>query len=73
MTDVLIRNVPKEVVAAIDAKAERLGISRNEYVRRRLTEDANRSNDKVTVEDMRHFAELFQDLKNPEVMRKAWE
>lgn len=73
MTDVLIRNVPDTVVAAIDAKAERLGISRNEYVRRRLTEDANRSDVKVTIEDLQRFSELFQDLKDPDVMRKAWE
>ena len=32
MTDVLIRDVPEEVVAALDAHAARLGI--DEYVRR---------------------------------------
>ena len=36
MTDVLIRDVPEEVIAAIDAHAARLGVSRSEYVRRRL-------------------------------------
>ena len=40
MTDMLIRDLPDEVVAALDAQAERLGISRSEYVRRRLTQDA---------------------------------
>jgi Ribbon-helix-helix protein, copG family len=35
-TDVLIRDVPDDVIAALDAHAGRLGLSRSEYVRRRL-------------------------------------
>jgi plasmid stability protein len=40
MTDVLIRDVPDEVLAAVDVRAGRLGLSRSEYVRRRLAQDA---------------------------------
>ena len=40
MTDVLIRDVPEAVVAALDARASRLGLSRSEYLRRRLAQDA---------------------------------
>ncbi len=40
MTDVLIRDVPDDVIAALDAHAGRLGLSRSEYVRRRLAQDA---------------------------------
>ena len=40
MTDVLIRDVPDDVIAAVDARAGRLGLSRSEYVRRRLAQDA---------------------------------
>ena len=36
MTDVLIRDIPDDVIAALDAHAARLGLSRSEYVRRRL-------------------------------------
>jgi len=36
MADMLIRDVPDDVVAAIDAQALRLGLSRSVYVRRRL-------------------------------------
>ena len=36
MTDMLIRDVPDDVIAALDAHAGRLGLSRSEYVRRRL-------------------------------------
>ena len=40
MTDMLIRDVPDDVIAALDAHAGRLGLSRSEYVRRRLAQDA---------------------------------
>ncbi len=33
MTDVLIRDVPDDVVSAIEAKAKRLGLSWTEYLR----------------------------------------
>ena len=36
MTDILIRDVPDEVLSAIDAKAKRVGLSRSEYLRRTL-------------------------------------
>ena len=38
MTDILIRDVPEDVIAAIDTKAQRLGLSRTEYLRRTLTD-----------------------------------
>jgi plasmid stability protein len=34
MTDVLVRDVPDDVIAAVDARATRLGLSRSEYLRR---------------------------------------
>ena len=36
MTDILIRNIPDDVLAAIDARAKRVGLSRTEYLRRTL-------------------------------------
>lgn len=70
--DVLIRDVPDDVVAAIDASARRLGISRTEYLRRRLVQEASRTGGPVTVEDLRAFAEAFCDLADPDVMARAW-
>lgn len=73
MTDVLIRDVPDDVVAAVDAHASRLGLSRSEYVRRRLAQDAGASGSPVSVEDLAGFAEVFSDLGDPDVMSRAWQ
>jgi len=72
MTDMLIRDVPDEVVAAIDDRASRLGLSRSEYVRRRLAQDAATAGAAVSVQDLARFTDLFSDLDDPEVMSQAW-
>jgi hypothetical protein len=72
MTDVLIRDVPDEVIAALDAHAGRLGLSRSEYVRRRLAQDAAVPGDPVSTDDLARFAEVFGDLGDPDVMSRAW-
>ncbi len=71
MTDVLIRDVPDDVIAAVDAHATRLGLSRSEYLRRRLAQDMT-SPGPVTVKDLARFADLFGDLDDPGVMSQAW-
>jgi len=72
MTDMLIRDVPEEVVAALDVHAARLGLSRSEYVRRRLAQDAATPGSAVGVEDLARFADAFADLADPDVMSRAW-
>jgi len=72
MTDILIRDVPEDVIAAVDAHAGRLGLSRSEYVRRRLAQDAARQDSPVSVEDLARFADVFGDLADPDVMSQAW-
>lgn len=72
MSDVLIRDVPDDVLAAVEAHAARLGLSRNEYLRRQLAQDAARSMAPVTLDDLRWFSATFRDLADPEVMRQAW-
>ena len=72
MTDMLIRDVPDDVIAALDAHAGRLGLSRSEYVRRRLAQDAARPGSPVSVQDLTRFAEIFGDLADPDVMSRAW-
>lgn len=73
MADILIRDVADEVVAAIDAKAQRLGLSRSEYLRRALARERDTEVASVTVSDLEAFADAFRDLADPEVMRGAWE
>ena len=71
MTDILIRDVPDDVIAALDDRARRLGLSRSEYVRRRLAQDAA-AGGAVTTGDLARFAEKFADLDDPAVMSQAW-
>ena len=73
MPDVLIRDVPEAVLAEVDAHAARLGLSRVEYIRRRLAADAATSSAPVSAEDLRTFAHRFADLADPEVMDPAWQ
>jgi hypothetical protein len=73
MPDVLIRDVPEAVLVEVDAHAARLGLSRVEYIRRRLAADAATSSASVSAEDLRTFAHGFADLADPEVMDPAWQ
>lgn len=73
MTDILIRDVPDDVVAALESHARRLGLSRSEYVRRRLAQDAAVSDSPVSAADLVRFANTFSDLADPDVMSQAWQ
>lgn len=73
MTDVLIRDVPDDVVTALDARALRLGLSRTEFLRRRLAQEAVSGGPRsVTAADLTAFAETFSDLTDAAVMKGAW-
>jgi AraC-like DNA-binding protein len=73
MPNILIRDLSQEAVDHIDAAAADLGLSRNEYLRRKfeqaVVQPAERT---VTAEDWRRSAETFADLANPDVMDAAW-
>lgn len=73
MTDILIRDVPAEAIAAVEANAKRMGLSRNEYLRRQLIREATRTTEKLTMQELKRFAETVSDLDDPEVMAKAWQ
>jgi len=70
MTDVLIRNVPEDDLRRIDEKASRLGMSRTDYLRRQIADDARRSvlERPLTADDFSKFA----DLADEDLMRQAW-
>lgn len=71
MPNILIRDLPEHVVAAIDANAQRLGLSRNEYLRRQLGTESG-PHETVTVDDLKRSAEVFADINDPDVMSGAW-
>jgi hypothetical protein len=73
MADLLIRDVPDNIVAALDSKARREGISRSEYLRRLLVRERAIDQPEMTVEDLTRFSRTFRDLDDPDVMRAAWE
>lgn len=72
MTDILIRDVPDEVLAAIDAKAKSVGLSRTEYLRRALERERTQANGPVGIDQLAQVAALTQDLDDPDVMADAW-
>ena len=72
MSDVLIRDVPDDVLAVIDHRANYLGLSRSEYLRRQLSQEAGRSDAPVTAADLQRFSDTVRDLGDPEVMDQAW-
>lgn len=69
MTDILIRDVPDDVVAALDANAQRAGQTRAEYLRRLLAEQRP---PELLREQLNRFAERTADLGDPDVMADAW-
>ncbi len=71
MADLLIRDVPDHVLAALDVQAKRLGLSRVEYVRRQLAA-AGVGGGKVSRDDLAWFSAVFADLADPAVMGQAW-
>jgi plasmid stability protein len=73
VSDLLIRDIPDDVMAALDQRAARLGLSRSEYVRRRLAQDARTAAVAVTADDWRRFAATYSDLADTQVMGHAWE
>jgi hypothetical protein len=72
VADILIRDVPENVIASIDARAARLGLSRSEYIRRQWAQEATRADMLVTVDHLREFAGTFSDLDDPDVAAQAW-
>ena len=73
MTNVLIRGLSEAAVKRIDAEAAALGLSRNEFLRRRLEQGAAAPvAARVTADDWSRSAAAFGDLADPDVMDDAW-
>lgn len=73
VTDVLIRGLSDEAVSRIDAEAAFQGLSRNEFLRRKLEQGTTTAGaTRVTAEDWERSAQVFKDLADPDVMDAAW-
>ena len=74
MPNILIRDLSQAAIERIDAAAANLGLSRNEYLRRKLEENTTpvAGERTVTAEDWQRSAEVFADLADPAIMDAAW-
>jgi Ribbon-helix-helix protein, copG family len=71
MPDLLIRDISEADLRLLDNRARALGLSRSEYVRRRLRQDTDAR--KLSLADLKQFAQAHQDLADPQVMAGAWQ
>jgi hypothetical protein len=69
----LMRDLPDDVIAWLEAHARRPGLSRSEYVRRRPAQNAAVSDSPVTAADLTRFAVALGDLADPDVTSRAWQ
>lgn len=73
MADVLIRKLSDAAVERLDHEAASLGLSRNEFLRRKLEEGTPSPSDAtITPDDWSRSAATFGDLADPAVMDAAW-
>lgn len=72
MPNLLIRDVPQEDLELLDEQARRAGLSRADFLRRQLQQQARRCSAPVAVEDLEVMTQLLQDLGDDEVMADAW-
>jgi len=72
MPNILVRDLSQEAIDRIDAEAANLGLSRNEYLRRKFEESPSRAERAITAEDWQRSAAVFADLADPTVMDAAW-
>lgn len=72
MTDILIRDVPEDLVELIERNSRRLGISRSEYLRRTLARERASDVEPTTTADLERVSERFAGLADDELMRQAW-
>ncbi len=73
MANILIRGLSQTAIDRIDKAALNLGLSCNEYLRRKF-EAKIQANERVgvTAADWQRSAEAFADLGDPTVMDAAW-
>ena len=72
MADLLIRDLAPEILNALDVRANALGLSRVEYVRRTLAQSISVATESVTQQHFIELLELLPDLADKKIMEQAW-
>ena len=72
MVDVLIRDIPADVIDRIDSAAQGAGQTRAEYLRHHIGGLATVGETAVTLADLDRFASHFSDRRDEDVLRDAW-
>jgi hypothetical protein len=72
MTVLVIKDVPEDLLEVVDARAQRLGLTRSEFIRRVLARERDMGTREPTRADLERSIETFADLADPEVMRQAF-
>ena len=71
--DILIRGISDAAVKQLDSEAAEVGLSRNEYLRRKIENTVGPEPRKeITAEDWARTARVHADLSDEELMRAAW-
>jgi hypothetical protein len=71
MPDVLIRDVPDEVLAVVESRAAKLGLFRNEFLLRWPVQEAARTTRRATMDDLLSFAGTLSDVADPQVRERS--
>lgn len=73
MSDILIRDVAEATISEIDRRAQAQGLSRAEFLRRRLdAEYRAQPATSLTATDWGRLRHAATDLDDPDVMAEAW-
>jgi hypothetical protein len=72
MTDVLISDVPQDVLDRIDQRAAQQGLPRSEFLRRTLEREATADSRTVTMADLDRLYALTADMREPDFEQRAW-
>lgn len=72
MADLLIRDLSPEVLNALDENARAIGISRSEYVRRKLMQETASGQELCTELHLKNLLDILPDLADESIMANAW-
>jgi hypothetical protein len=67
-SEILIRDVPKDLIDLINRNARRMGVSRNEYLQRALARERFNDVTPTTIVDFERTSERFIGLADGDLM-----